>query len=118
MARREGYGQWWREQNPEKMAVYRVRWAEDKRRKNLLTNYGITIEQYDEMLAAQDGRCAICRRPETKRGPKGGTRRLSVDHVHDGTQRVRGLLCLSCNSGLANFLESTEVLSRAIDYLG
>jgi len=55
----------------------------------LIANYGITIEDYDAMLAAQGGGCAICHTP-----PR--SKRLHVDHDHaDG--RVRGLLCYHCN---------------------
>lgn len=54
--------------------------------------YGLTPEQYDDMLRAQGGVCAICKKP-----PKGN--RLHVDHCHE-TGRIRGLLCVSCNSKL------------------
>lgn len=51
--------------------------------------YGITAAQYDEMLEAQDGKCAVCRKPP-------GKQRLNVDHDHK-TGLVRGLLCWTCN---------------------
>jgi Recombination endonuclease VII len=44
-----------------------------KRNWKLKWKYGITIKQYDEMLAAQNGLCKICH----KRKP-----RLVVDHDH------------------------------------
>lgn len=50
---------------------------------------GVSDEQYERLLAAQDGHCALC--PSV---PK--TRRLHVDHDH-ATGRVRGLLCHRCN---------------------
>lgn len=54
--------------------------------------YGLTAEQYDMLLAAQGGRCAICRaKPKSKR--------LAVDHDHR-TGAVRGLLCSRCNHDL------------------
>lgn len=57
--------------------------------------YGLAPGEYDRMLAAQDGRCAICaKQPRTKR--------LSVDHDHR-TGRVRALLCQPCNRGLRSF---------------
>jgi hypothetical protein len=49
--------------------------------------YGLTREAYEQMLAAQGGGCAICKRTD---------KRLVVDHGH-GDQRVRGLLCDMCN---------------------
>ena len=54
--------------------------------------YGLTSAQYDALLKAQGGRCAICRaRPKSKR--------LAVDHDHK-TGAVRGLLCSRCNHDL------------------
>ncbi len=50
---------------------------------------GVTDDQYERLLAAQGGHCALC--PST---PK--TRRLAVDHDHK-TGKVRGLLCHRCN---------------------
>ena len=56
---------------------------------SLYKKYGITEQQYLEMLARQLGVCAICQKP-----PK--TRRLHVDHDHK-TGRVRCLACHRCN---------------------
>ena len=54
--------------------------------------YGLTAEQYDDLLKRQGGKCAICRnKPKSKR--------LAVDHDH-GTGAVRGLLCSRCNHDL------------------
>jgi hypothetical protein len=49
----------------------------------------ITADEYDRLLAVQDGHCALC-----PNKPK--TRRLHVDHDHR-TGRIRGLLCHRCN---------------------
>ena len=72
--------------------------------------YGITVEDYETMLAAQDGRCAICQQPVLP------DQRLSVDHDHS-TQEVRGLLCSSCNLALGSFKDDVRVLEAAIQYL-
>lgn len=80
------------------------------RRRSTVAAYGITTEQYDEMLAAQEGVCAICKEP----CPSG--RSLAVDHCHQ-TDVVRGLLCARCNSGIGQFLDSPERLRAAIKYL-
>lgn len=74
--------------------------------------YGLTPDQYDELLASQEGRCAICR-TETP-GGKGG---WHVDHDH-ATGKVRGLLCDNCNNGLGRFADDPIRIQRAIDYLG
>lgn len=77
---------------------------ESRFRGNLLTE-----DEYEAMLEAQGGVCAIC-----KEKPKGS--RLSVDHVH-GTDQVRGLLCNLCNPALGLFKDNPDRLKRAIEYL-
>jgi hypothetical protein len=74
--------------------------------------YGITYEDYEEMLTSQKGCCAICK----SKISSSRTSRLYVDHCHD-TMKVRGLLCSSCNHGLGLFKDSPSILKRAIDYL-
>lgn len=83
-----------------------------QRRSNMKRRYGITEQQYDEMLAAQDGVCYLCGKgPETQRWG-----RLALDHCHE-TGVVRKLLCHHCNAALGNFGDSVEMLEKAIDYL-
>lgn len=77
-----------------------------KREHWLRRAYGITSEQYDAMLAAQGGVCAICKSEPKKN-------RLHVDHDHD-TGRVRGLLCVACNSRLEWALERREAIDEYI----
>jgi hypothetical protein len=76
---------------------------------NLLARYGITVDQYNEMLARQNGVCAICEEPCSS------GRRLAVDHDHD-TGKVRGLLCNRCNRGIGLIKKSSH-LKRAAKYL-
>ena len=72
--------------------------------------YGMTVEDYDLVLAAQGYACAIC-------GMKPRTKRLHVDHDHK-TMMVRGLLCSNCNSGvLASAKDSPDILRAAARYL-
>jgi hypothetical protein len=69
--------------------------------------YGLTQADYDLMLAAQNGLCAICeRKPDTK---------LCVDHCH-ATRQLRFLLCGKCNVGFGQFNEDPRVLRRALAY--
>ena len=70
----------------------------------------MTREDYEHLLASQDGRCAICGR---KPSP---VRRLHVDHEHS-SGRIRGLLCAACNPALGLFRDSEELLIKAITYL-
>lgn len=80
------------------------------RNKMLLKAYGITFQQYLELLEKQNGCCAIC-----KEKPKIG-KLLATDHDHK-TNKVRGLLCDNCNAGLGWFRDRTELLISAVQYL-
>jgi hypothetical protein len=75
--------------------------------------HGMTIEDYEQMLAAQDGGCAIC---GSKQAKMRNAKRLYVDHCHK-SDRVRGLLCFPCNSLLSQAGDSSVVLRRAAEYL-
>lgn len=69
---------------------------------------GVTPDDYDRMLAAQGGGCAIC-------GNTPKTRRLDVDHDHR-TKEVRGLLSHRCNRALPSWV-TPEWLRAAALYL-
>jgi hypothetical protein len=98
----------WRRANPEKDRIGR-------RNGRLRRQYGITPEQYDQMLAAQDGKCAIC--GTTDPGPvRVGQPAFRVDHCHK-SGAIRGLLCHNCNSGMGLLGDSTERLEAAAAYL-
>lgn len=73
--------------------------------------YGITQQQYDTMLAQQDGACAICRGEHVGPGE-----RLHIDHDHT-TGEVRGLLCSKCNTLLGLADDNADRLAAAITYL-
>lgn len=75
----------------------------------LMKSYGITPEDFDKMLAEQDGVCAVC-------SGDGDGREWHVDHCHDSS-RVRGILCGKCNMGIGLLGESAERLRLAADYL-
>lgn len=77
--------------------------------------YGITLEQYNELLTKQSGVCAICGNKETAL-KKGKIKSLGVDHDHT-TGKVRGLLCDACNRGLGSFKEDKNSLLWAVGYL-
>jgi hypothetical protein len=79
-------------------------------RKYNLKQFGLTVEQYEEIYTTQNKGCAIC-------GGVDKNKRLAVDHCHT-TGRVRGLLCAQCNQGLGLFKDSPEVLNKAAAYLG
>lgn len=91
--------------------------AKTKHAWTLRTTYGITTEQYQEMLEKQGGKCAICKREQSARhGTNGTIFRLSVDHCHS-TGKVRGLLCNDCNRAIGLLRDEVGLLQNAIDYL-
>ncbi len=81
----------------------------------LSTRYGLTIEEYDSMFKSQNGVCAICGKPESMT-VNGKVRRISIDHCHK-TGKVRGLLCVECNSAIGKFDDDPNLIQKAIDYL-
>ena len=81
---------------------------EKYRDKFLRYNYGITLEQYNAMLAAQDGKCFICGKSESIG--------LSVDHCHE-TKVVRRLLCKRCNTVIGLVEERLDILDQIGEYI-
>jgi hypothetical protein len=71
--------------------------------------FGLSQADYDAMLAAQGGVCAICLQTQSPRP-------LNIDHCHK-TGRIRGLLCTPCNSFLGRIKEKSEALARIAAYL-
>ena len=97
--------------------AYRARRPDIYRNSILKFNYGITVVEYEKMLADQGGVCAVCGREETQRHNRTGRpRRLAVDHDHE-TGEVRGLLCAPCNQTIGLMDESPERLKAVIQYL-
>lgn len=82
--------------------------------KHNLKKYGLSVEQYNEMVEKQEGKCKICSSSDSHR--TGTKYNLFVDHCH-ATGKVRGLLCHHCNAGLGHLKDSKEILERAIRYL-
>ena len=87
----------------------RERGKEHEQRRRLRA-YGITQEQYDEMMRSQGGQCAICRTEEP--GQKG----WQIDHDHENGN-VRGLLCRTCNLSLGYMEDDPKRLEAAAAYL-
>jgi len=82
---------------------------------HLKATYGITLDEYDQMVIKQKNRCAICGKPES-RSIKGAVPRLGIDHNHK-TGEIRELLCYSCNLALGYANDDPELLKRMIAYL-
>jgi hypothetical protein len=78
---------------------------------NLKKKYGMTIDNYQKLYNAQQGCCAICGKHRSEQ-----VRNLAVDHCHISNE-IRSLLCGNCNPGLGYFLDSKELLLKAVAYL-
>jgi len=98
-----------RAEDPDCNRKQRDYYARSQGRTWLKYYYGISVEEYDALLARQNGKCAICREK-----PEGQT--LCVDHCH-ATGKIRGLLCRSCNVGLGNYRDDPRLMRAAIVYL-
>lgn len=78
--------------------------------------YGLSLEQYQDLLTYQEGRCALCLSPEEKTYKNGAVYALAVDHCHK-IGKVRSLLCSRCNTGIGRLRESKQILHSLIEYL-
>lgn len=86
--------------------------TKEKRRNNrLLSLYGLTTKEYEDMLVSQAYCCAACNTHQLELSVP-----LNVDHNHE-TGQVRGLLCGNCNRALGLIKDSAETLSNLIKYL-
>lgn len=83
-----------------------------ERKSKFKRQYGITLDDYYQMLDKQNGGCAIC----GNKKPSNRTEYFAVDHCHI-TGKVRGLLCTKCNRGLGLFNDNISNLQTAITYL-
>ena len=89
------------------------------RRAKIKMKYKLTLEQYEEMLVAQDYKCAICHIDQSEfKHP------LCVDHDRtccptDITcgKCIRGLLCSQCNIGIGGLKDDEQRILSAIDYV-
>ena len=120
----------WRDRNRERVRTLernrrinrtpeQINKQQDNQRIRTIKRHGLTVEQYENILASQDYSCAICRSASP-----GGKGNWHIDHDHshcDGSyscgECVRGLLCHSCNSALGSFEDDPRILLSAIEYL-
>jgi hypothetical protein len=107
-----------RRKHLEKHRTAHRRWLSANREKAKILNkntrlkrtYGITIENYNELLCKQDGQCAIC-------GKKLLTsKETCIDHNHK-TGKIRGFLCIQHNALLGMANDDPKILEQAINYL-
>jgi len=131
---RKGYYTKWRGENYEGLKVTKKKYYEEvkkseeyinywkeyrKTHKNSEKNknyryqkeYGITLDNYNQMCIDQNNSCDICKKPSVELG-----KILCVDHCHT-TSKVRGLLCHNCNISLGLVNDNIYILKSAIIYL-
>lgn len=83
--------------NRDRYRIYRLR-----------TRYGAeAAEQILALEKEQEDKCALCRKQ---------AKRLVVDHCHD-SRRIRGLLCVRCNTALGALGDTEEAAQRLASYL-
>lgn len=84
----------------------------------LRTRYGIKggLEERDAILAAQDGKCAICGTSDCV-WDKGFTKVWHIDHKHDGTINHRGIICSDCNHTIGRVKDNPALLRKMADYI-
>lgn len=81
------------------------------RERRLLAKYNLMGSQWRRLFRNQMSRCAIC-----KTEKPGSIAGWATDHCHV-TGRVRGILCLKCNTGIGHFDDNPFLMQAAIDYL-
>ncbi len=105
-------------------------WNREQRLKKLVENpgreidahlrktYKISFEDYLEMERRQDSKCAVCGTTDsgTYRGLNNTKSRFCIDHDHV-TGKIRGLLCLNCNTGIGRLGDNLEGVEAAAAYL-
>jgi len=101
----------WYSQNIEKKRELSRAYRHIKKDQDLRKQYGISLEQYNQMLEEQKGACKICSVPSEQL-----SRALCVDHCH-ATGKIRGLLCDTCNRSLGLLKDNVSVLRAAVKYL-
>jgi hypothetical protein len=83
-------------------------------RKYRIASYGLTQEQFDRLVDAQQNSCGMCRKPFEE------GQLIHVDHDHTCCRRknrscgecIRGLLCHTCNIALGH-IERRYAMARA-----
>ena len=110
----------YREDNKEKLDTYNVKWREENKehddlimeKARLKRKYGLTQEQLVTLIEEQNNCCKVC----GKHGSDNKTGKLYIDHCHT-TNKVRGLLCMECNTALGLLKDDTKRIESLLSYL-
>lgn len=107
-ARRDQKAKEWADANADRL-------SRQKRDRRYRTWYGISLADYEAMLEAQGGGCAICGAKENI-SIGGKAVAMAVDHCHDSGQ-VRGIVCDPCNRALGSVRNDPEIAEAMAAYL-
>lgn len=84
--------------------------------RNRAPGFGLSVSEYKALLAAQSGRCLVCRRTEKTERSTGRKQALAIDHDHV-TGQVRGLLCCKCNRAIGLLCDDPQIIRAALRYV-
>lgn len=87
---------------------YKDCWEKNRKNTYYKYKYNITIEEYERKFKEQRGICSICHNIFDSN--------LVVDHNHFNN-KVRGLLCNTCNLALGLIKEDLKTLQRMQEYI-
>jgi len=109
------------EAHKEQHKAYEAGRRDIQRGRHLALTHSLSRDNYDAMLLAQGGGCAICGKPFDSSWPAKSSRGKAstspcVDHCHT-TGEIRGLLCVHCNLMLGNARDDANILLGAVSYL-
>ena len=91
---------------------YRARRDASAEKARTKTRYGLTKEQVQEKLVAQNFKCMICDKQLHKR-TRGG---YHIDHCHK-TNKTRDILCAGCNVFLGRIESKPGLLQTFLNYI-
>lgn len=117
-SKRREWDRRWRSKNKEYLREYqRLRYRTSAFYQRLYRQYGLTKEVYFDLLSLQNNSCAICKIPfEVTTELNATSKTRHIDHCHV-TGKVRGILCIRCNTAIGKFKDDPTILRAAADYL-
>lgn len=93
---------------------FREQRRETERRRRY-QKFGMSFEDYERMVKEAGG-CQICGTPLTTERNAPRNQIACLDHCHDSGE-PRGVLCLTCNSGIGKLKDDAELCRKAARYL-
>ena len=102
----------YRMKHRERARTYMKKYKQDWK----VNRYGLGKVGFDSLMIEQNGVCAICLQPETRRQKTGVADALCIDHNHK-TGTARGLLCHKCNSAIGLLQDDPLLLEKAKEYI-